>query len=236
MLTSIGRGQLRSLEDLLFLMEVETQGSRQPPNVEKIMECLLDSTSLRIGSVDLLFNKRIIRKNIERASLQPKQRKKLSKSLERDWGNNKEGFFLVEYLTHCQCSIDLKELIGFSVGPFRAHFSHELCRLRHVLGLADAIHLSLFNLGINVSFPKREVRRSRLGGSSLVMSEELRDVLESQLGFTHPKLKRMIPSKGGFSPRKVVNRLTTKDRRFRLILHFLRVFPKGKMEKEETKS
>ena len=89
MLTSIGRGQLRSLEDLLFLMEVETQGSRQPPNVEKIMECLLDSTSLRIGSVDLLFNKRIIRKNIEKASLQPKQRKKLSISLERDCGNNK---------------------------------------------------------------------------------------------------------------------------------------------------
>lgn len=197
------------------------------------MESLLESTTLRVGGVDILFSLSLVKKRIEKSALSPKQRKRLGKLLQKSWGTNQEQLFLMEYLTHCQCSYQLSQLIGFPVGNLIAHYSSEMCRFRHVLGLADAIHLSLFNMGIQVSFPKREIRKTCFSNKNI---RKLPSILIQELinlGIPQAKLKRSSP-KGGRVTHTVV-RSTTKNRRFRLILHFLRWFPKRRPEKEYVK-
>lgn len=256
--SSIGLGLFSSIESRLFSQELEISTVRRPPNIEKMMESLLETTTLRIENVDFFFYRPVIRSCIEKASISSKQRKRLSSQLEKLWGSPGEAEFLTSYLSLRKCGVSLESLLGFPIGrTLVCHFSTDVCRFRHVLGLADAVHFSLFNLNIKVSFPQRILRSvpSALGAerrsSVKVKGVDPKDIM------LHPvrqeryfSMGRAIccsqrpktPSGLGLgmedplrNGKVVLHRLTTKDRRFRLILHFLRVFPHGLPEKKYVK-
>lgn len=272
MRTSHGRGLLRSIESQLFSEENEnlTDTSRHLPNIEKMMESLLESTTLRIEGKEYFFYRPRIERNLERLSLPSTQRKKLSSSLRKKWGSPTEHEFLLMYLGLCSvCGVGLEVLVGIPIGRGIAHFSEDLCRFRHVLGLADAVHLSLFNLGIKVAFPQKVIRKARSSmdvpfpmkvrdrSSSFNCDRNIQGCKEQLASlppgsFRHRVLTEMLKTfrrtrnhpirfsgteirKIGITGSVVLNRTTSKDRRYRLILHYLRVFPKGKSEKQYVK-
>nr|UJQ92635.1 MAG: putative RNA-dependent RNA polymerase [Narnaviridae sp.] len=213
-----------------------------------MMESLLETTSLSIGGVDLLFSRRVIKHNLERASLPQKRRKQLSKLLMKSWGSSTEEVFLQAYLSLRQHGLNLENLIGTDIGQSRVHSSEEWCRFRHLLGLSDAVHLSMFNLNINVSFPSKicrkvsSVDRSHFLGRSKFGPIALSDYGDSRFPrFKRPSIrwKTFAPIGGNKNPLSggtvVLNRTTTKDRRYRLICHYLRVFPRRLPEKTYVK-
>lgn len=198
------------------------------------MESLLESTHLRIGNFDYLFCPSRIKRNIERAQISPKSKKKLRSLFAKSWGNHNERKFIEEYLAQCQGSIQFKELVGIPFGPETAHYSAEMCRIRHVLGLADAVHLSLFNLGIKVSFPARFVKRARVGSRP----QRIPSVLQKELlalGLNPKKLKSRKETPDGVIPAHRFIRSTTHNRRFYLIVHYLREMPHRHPEREYVK-
>nr|UJQ92892.1 MAG: putative RNA-dependent RNA polymerase [Narnaviridae sp.] len=212
-----------------------------------MMESLLETTSISISGIDLLFSKRVIKRNLERASISQKRRKQLSKLLSKQWGSSSEESFIHAYLSLRQDGMDLEHLIGTDVGQSRVHCSEEWCRFRHLLGLSDAVHLSMFNLNINVSFPSKVSRKvPSLDRSHFLGRTKSGTIALSSFGddhfpsFKRPTIRWKVSKKPGgrvsLSDQSVVlNRKTTKDRRYRLICHYLRVFPRRLSEKNYVK-
>nr|QUS52657.1 RNA-dependent RNA polymerase [Mute swan feces associated narna-like virus 6] len=234
----------------MFLLSKETQigDSRQPPNIEKMMESLLETTSISLGGIDVLFNRRVIHDSISKASISSKRRRQLSMSFKKYWGSPNENSFLASYLSLRQCGVSIENLIGVDVGSTRVHTSQGWCRFRHLLGLSDAVHLSMFNLNISVSFPLKVQRKVRSVSKKHFQGAYRSDFLTFRYGhdvpnpsFRRPKIRfsRFLDLSPGKDPLAngtvVLNRSTTKDRRYRLICHYLRVFPRGKLEKEYVK-
>lgn len=110
-----------------------------------------------------------------------------------------------------------EKIFGIEFQGSRAHYSDDISRFRHCIGLADAVYLSSKNLGVRVSYPARV---------SLTVPRRER---------IFSPISRTVISKGRINCRKTVIRGSTRNSRFRLILHYLRIFPKGKQEKELVK-
>lgn len=223
--SSISQGLLRSIEAQFFNEENETHRSRQTPNLEKVMENLIESTILRIASHRVIVCKRSLESALERCPFDAKRRSKLKSVLKKHWGTSNEESKVMMVVTQCYGHLPLPSLLGIQVGSGRAHFFEDECRFRHALGLADAVHMSMLNLGVQVKFPRRIVVPTL--SAKVVHGFRLCRWAEGKFhrNYENPVKESTV----------TLNRLTTTSRRFRLVLHYLRVFPKKKMEKEYVK-
>lgn len=215
--TSIDRGCLRALEESLFRFELDSPGTKRPPSIEKLNESLLDSRPILISGKTFYLNRRIVLKSLASASLQSRDRVKLKRSCEKVFDSYKDNEVLDFISTLCRRGIKFETFVGVMVDSMFFHYSHDHCRFKHALGLADAVHLSMFNLGVQVKFPGRVLRTHSPNG------------LDSLVG------KRIRFSVRHSSYKTVYNRPTTESRHYRLLLHYLRIFPKGLREVQYVK-
>nr|UJQ92669.1 MAG: putative RNA-dependent RNA polymerase [Narnaviridae sp.] len=211
---SIDRGCLSRLEKYFEISHIST---RQTIPLEKIKEDLLETVTLPIGSgsrQSVLVNISRVRQLATKASLSSRERKKVRQDLCQDFGSEASKWKLWEILLILnQRKIPLPSLFGIKVGPHVAHVTDDPCRIRHVIGLADAVHLAMMNLGIKVSFPERIwVRTSGLPSC---------DWFRGRVRF------KSVDRPGVRS----FNRFTTKNRKFFLIQHYLPQFPPDLPEK-----
>lgn len=108
----------------------------------------------------------------------------------------------------------LLSVVGTCINGRQFHYISDPNRFRHCLGLADAIDLGMTNSGVNVRFPGR-----------------VRHLVDA---FT-PFGRRMYSKNGNKRFTFSMKRLTTKHRKFHLLLHYLRVIPPGRPEKNYVK-
>lgn len=203
----------KALEDQLFSLEVDRPGLRQQIVLQKLQERFANLRTVTLRGIEFVLDPIWIRKVVEKASLQQKDRKKLlgktTKIHDMSIGEIKD--LLLDF--H-QLGLDLSKTIGCRIqsDSLVFHFIREPVLFQHALGLADAVHMSLFNLGLTVRFPaKKRVKEKSFFGYRWYFK--------------------------GWSSRasRVVNVYSTSDRKFRLLLHYLRVFPKHLKEKEYVK-
>lgn len=212
MLTSIGQGCIKSLEE--FLHQEFNSGTRRPPNLEKISESLLQALHLTIDGRTFFFFTRVIERAIERASIQSRDRKKLMNRL-RHLNSERESEIYNLLIALCDLRISPSSFMGYQSknhgDPVEFWGSNNWCRTRHCIGLAVAVDLSMTSLGVTVKFPRKVNVRSPCKGSSF-------------------RNCRVVFRNGQYYDSLVLNRLTTKDRRFRLLVHYLKVLPRERSE------
>lgn len=203
----------KGLENQLFDLEVDRPGLRQQSILQKLEErfTFLKTVTLR-GRVYVL-DPRNMRNLVEKASLQQRERKqfigRISKLQRLSTGEVKDLLLDLVKLGR----IDITSVIGTSIdGILHFHYINSPILFQHARGLADAVHMSLFNLELNVRLPAKS-----------------RVTMKSHFGC------RWYFSRNKSTPSKIVNTISTKERKFRLLLHYLRVFPKGLQEKEYVK-
>lgn len=155
---------------------------------------------------------RTLSSELKKASLSSKQRQTFLKRVQRLHSLGSEELENL-ILALRKLGLPLSRILGVRRRNYEFYFSHEWCRTKHIIGLADAVHMSMFNLGIRVRFPAKALVQYK-GGRGI----------------------RVRFHQGDFDkPRVVVNRFKTDQRRLRLILHYLRVFPENRPEKEYVK-
>ena len=114
------------------------------------------------------------------------------------------------------------KLFGWSFGRVRFHYIRDYTRLRHIFGLADAVSLACESLNFKVLYPAIISRGVPLGTFHSSHSR-ISTYVDDSKGY--PTLKMRIRKK----------KMVSSDTCFRLVLHYLRVFPKGLEEKDYVK-
>lgn len=210
------RGCFRSLESVFFSKEVRPKGSRQNLDVEKFFESLLSSHIHRRNEQDFVLSPANLAVEIQKCSLQQRERKKLLSLLRKFSSLNQKQIGTIISMLNTR-NVPLSRIYGIEFLGSRAHYSEDIARFRHCIGLSDAVHLSSKNLGVKVSYPapclKQVERRKRI---------------------FHP-FSRTVSLGNYLLMKEVFIRGETKNSRFRLILHYLRCFPKGLEEKQLVK-
>nr|UJQ92812.1 MAG: putative RNA-dependent RNA polymerase [Narnaviridae sp.] len=223
-LSSINWGSLRNLESVF---RDTTSVSRQTPNMEKFKERLLHVVPLSPVKGEtrrmILLDLNRVQKAIQRASLSQSERRKLGgilkKSLSTEDGQERLRELII---TLCDRGLSLPAIIGMTVGNRLVHFSSDLVRFRHALGLADAIHMAMFNTGIKVKFLARH---------SVRLTSSRWKEMDNHFGscdLRQMRIKNKIPYMN-------LHRSTTKNRKFYLLQHYLGEIPSGRPEKEYVK-
>lgn len=219
MLSSKGLGQLRSVESVLFQLEESADPrARQTLFVRKLDEAL--RLSLRLFSYEkfcIILDPLYFIKKVEATSFGSSMSQKERKTFLSDCRNMStltipRLTFILNYLRDKGV---LESVIGTEISLQRIHYIKDSNHFRHALGLSDAVDLSMTNTGVTVRFPSRIQRK-------VTVSDPL------------PWGKRAFarPGKSFFYS---MRRLTTKHRRFHLLLHYLRVIPSGLEEKDYVK-
>lgn len=210
------RGNFRSLEEVLFSKEVRPKGSRQPVDVEKFFELLLGSLIHRSGDQEFLLVPATLVHRIENLSLQQKDRKRLLNQLKKlpSYRPSEVSRFLRMLNAR---GLPLEQIFGIEFMGTRAHYSRDFARLRHCIGLSDAVYLASKNLGVKVSYPA-PVRLS---------------VCKSKRIF-HP-FHRTVSNGHRITMKSTYVRGSTMAVRYRLILHYLRVIPHDLKEAQLVK-
>jgi hypothetical protein len=114
-----------------------------------------------------------------------------------------------------------ESLVGYSKHGQSFTCFREFVRVKHVLGLSDAVDQAMSNFQMTVSFPT--FRSGVLSpGQTQPARSRIFTVVKTE-PYTHMDFRFMRRS------------LRTRARRFDLILHYLRVFPKNLEEKEYVK-
>lgn len=210
------RGCFRSIESVFFSKEVRPKGSRQNLDVEKFFELLLSSHIHRRNGIEYLVSPANLAVEIGTASLQQRDRKRLLSQINKfSLLKSKEVEDIISMLN--TRGVPFSRLYGIEFLGLRGHYSEDYARFRHCIGLADAVHLSSKNLGVKVSYPAPCVKQ-----------------VEREERVFHP-FRRTVSTGKHLLAKKVFIRGETQNNRFRLILHYLRVFPKKKKEKELVK-
>jgi hypothetical protein len=196
--------------------------------MEKFKERLLHTVPLSpVEGEDrrmILIDLGRIKKCIQLASLQLSERRKLNGVLKKNL-HSPDGQKRLRDLVSALCGrgLSLKNIIGMKVGDRHAHFSTDLIRFRHALGLADAVHMAMFNTGTKVNFINRYL--VRLNPSRW---NEMRTSRVAVGQLNEIRVKDKIPY-------IVLNRTSTKARKFHLLQHYLREFPLRLAEKDYVK-
>ena len=123
--------------------------------------------------------------------------------------------------------LPIEKVIGFYFkGSIHFHYISDPIRFRHILGLSDAVDQAMSNFGLTVQFPvtgARFVPMSRVGGRKFLKGNRVYSIVKSSPRGSYLQLK--VRTKGG----------TTRHRRYRLLVHYLRVFPRECSEKDFVK-
>nr|UJQ92686.1 MAG: putative RNA-dependent RNA polymerase [Narnaviridae sp.] len=188
--------------------------------MDQLWEQLDQAAIIHIGGKDILFSKNRIHSVLEKLSLSSKEKNQLKGSLSKHFGSKGERKMLLDLLTRCKDLVSFPSFCGVTVGRETFHYLQEPCRMRHILGLADAVHMSMSNLGVNVRFPTKILARVHGDvGESFRIRSLYRENTGCPIGRSSDR------------ERIIVNRSTTHNRKFHLVLHYLRVFPHHLEEK-----
>lgn len=164
---------------------------------------------------------------LTKASLSIAERRKLKgvlkKSLDSEDGQKRLRHLIV---TLCNRGMNLPSVLGIPVvGARYAHYLKDFVRFRHAMGLADAVHMAMFNTGIRVGFHvPTETRLTECSWKELLLKRN------SNYHVSAKGIK--VRDK---TPFVVLHRSETKHRRFHLLRHYLHVFPKKFQEKDFVK-
>nr|UJQ92680.1 MAG: putative RNA-dependent RNA polymerase [Narnaviridae sp.] len=175
----------------------------------------MEAGSLQLDERTVFVSRGVISRALERSSLPSRERKKLRNSLSRcDFDSSRSVVNLL--LACCKRKVPISNLIGLHLETYKVYGSRNWCRLRHCLGVADATYMAMFNLGIQVRFPqkKRVLRPARMRRTPLPIRFTSEGVMETVI----------LPSTG------------TRNAKFRLLCHYLRVLPRTRSEVELVKS
>lgn len=229
MRSSFGRGCIRSLERYLFSFEIVSNASRQIPVIEKLHESLLDCQILPFEGRDFFVSQTVLLKSLERCSLPSKEKKKWCSKVKKRPPTQSEIWDLLLVLN--QSGVPWDFALGIQFGSGGPLFSEEWIRAKHVLGLADSIHMAMFNMDVNVRFPRpvfrqtSDMRRAMYRGSPPEhMTNGLNRGSRLRRDFFRFRMKGIV-----------LQRPNCDNRRFRLVLWYLRRFPKRQEEKRYVK-
>lgn len=213
------RGNLRCLEDSLFPLEVNSRTSKQSLILQKMQEQFSSLVFIPNDGIDLIISPKNLYAYIKRTGPKGVSQKVFGKLLRKvavlGSLNLAEIYSLLSEAI--QLGYQVERIFGFHL-PLEGghvHFIREKSRFEHCLGLADAVHMALFNLSINVKLPWK----TRISYRNADTSPGVRVHFKT---FDH-------------RPTCVVTRGKTDNRKFALLLHYLRVFPKGIEEKDYVK-
>lgn len=220
-------GDLVFMEAELFRIEPESfQNTRRNYLIIEFIRALQTSSVVLVshGDSSLIVETRQLPKMAERKpGLSLKDRKKLIADC-RAFNTLSSGQQL-KVLSKLQESYTDEKIFGFSFqGRVRFHKVRDIVRLRHIFGLADAVDTAIENYQLNALFPAIQNR-----GVSIT------EVLP---GRTHGKISTYVDDSRGYPQLKLRYRrkkLVSNDRLYRLVLHYLRVFPCGLLEKQYVK-
>lgn len=212
-------GKMLSLETLLFLMEGSSSFHKQNLFLSKLQELQSDLDCVPFGGFHMIvdhrrINSSLLKGNPLAADFSQFQHKKVLKSI-RDFGSD---------LTIPQKVNLLKTLVfNYKVPPEKVFgttiLGHEFfryddpARYKHAFGLADAVSLSMSNLGVRVRFNTKH----KTSGIP-------------QLDFYHG-----IGNTKMTGTTRYIKSHTTKKNKFLLTLHYLRNFPRNVPEKAYVK-
>nr|UJQ92840.1 MAG: putative RNA-dependent RNA polymerase [Narnaviridae sp.] len=152
-------------------------------------------------------------------SMSQKERKKFLSDC-RHFGSITEPKAL-QVLKKLLKSYPKESIIGYQKYGLRFQCFREYTRVKHILGLSDAIDQAMSNFGMTISFPTFKTAKL--------------------IDMRFPPKKCRVFAKVQTDPypqidfRFMRRSLRTRARRFDLLLHFLRVFPKQLAEKEYVK-
>jgi hypothetical protein len=215
-------GQVQAFEDVIFQLEIDNPGLRHNSFIRSLVFDL--ESELRLfyqNGVCYPVSSGNIFKKAQRAKLNMSatSRKKFLSDC-RYFGSLSLPKALTTLNTLSQF-YPKEDLIGF-----RKHGHSVLCfrdftRVKHILGLSDAVDQAMSNFGLTISFPTFVSARLRPGQSQPARSRTFCKVI------THPHAHLDFR----FTRRS----LRTRTRRFDLILHYLRTFPKNLEEKAYVK-
>lgn len=220
MRTSKLLGDLVSCENWLFSLETNQSAQyKQSLILQKLQEQWSSFIFIEdIDGHDLIINPKSLHKYLLREGSKGQSQKAYRRILSRTLNLCSESWSNIYSLV-----IDLIDrgtpvhrIFGTSIlssGVF--HFVQHKARLEHCLGLSDAVHMSMFNLGIRVGLPQKTRVSIRTSTPPLG-------------AWVHFKTWN---SKGSFLGTKY----STSQRRFLLLIHYLRVFPKDLKEKDYVK-
>lgn len=219
MSTSKLLGVLTSCEKWVSSLETRTNAQdKQSLILQKLQEQWSSFVFITVDDMDFIINPLSLHKYLTRVGSGGMTQKKWKRLLNRvrilgslNWN---EKYSLVIDLI--DLGIPVKRIFGTSIsssGIF--HYVQHKTRFEHCLGLSDAVHMSLFNLGVKVCFPQK----SRISSRTTPLPLGKRVYYKS------------LESKGSF----IGTKWKSTQRRFLLLIHYLRVFPKGLEEKDYVK-
>jgi DNA polymerase III delta prime subunit len=204
------------MEDEILLLESNSTASKQSLTLQKLQERTASLLHLEVGAFDMIVSPEGILAYLKRAGPKGlsqsgfmKLQKQVASLRDRNIG------YLIDLLcTLCALGHPVSSLFGIHI-PLEntvVHYIRDKKRFEHCIGLADAVHMSLYNLNVHVSLPWKtriSFRQSSLQSIGLRIRFKTID----------------------HRPTCLVTRMKTKNRKFALLLHYLKVFPKGREEK-----
>jgi len=116
----------------------------------------------------------------------------------------------------------LEDVVGYRKYGHTVHYVADYPRMKHILGLSDAVDQAMINFNLKVCFPCTKTFPVLQYDKPLRASRTF-----SKISFREGYPQLVV--------RAVRKSCTSKRRRFDLILHYLRVFPKGLAEKDYVK-
>lgn len=213
---SMLHGSLRSLEEQFLNLETVSECSKQSLSLQKIQERMPSLLFIEVDGFDMIVSPEGLTAYLKRAGPKGLSQSRFTK-LQKQVTNLREkniGIHLDLLAQLLRLGHPVSSLFGIRIPLEKsvAHFIRNKSRFEHCLGLADAVHMSLYNLHLHVCLPWRTRISVRNNGKILPTT---------RIHFKNLSAR----------PTCVVTRMKTKNRKFALLLHYLKVFPKGEEEK-----
>lgn len=122
--------------------------------------------------------------------------------------------------------LPLEEVVGYRKYGQVSHYIADHKRMKHILGLSDAVSQAISNFGLRVQFP------GTCSFPVMCSSNHIQKISRVRRFYSRVSDKKGYPQ---FEIRAIRNKGSTKRPRFDLLLHYLSVFPKGLAEKDYVK-
>nr|QIS87985.1 MAG: RNA-dependent RNA polymerase [Ui-te-Rangiora virus] len=212
-------GSLRTVESGILNLESRSSCSKQSLSLQKIQERIPSLLFLEVGGFDMIVSPESLVAYLKRAgpfglnqSNFTKLQKQAANLREKNIGVLMDLLVQLLHLGH-----PIHSLFGIRIPLEKTivHCFRDRSRFEHCLGLADAVHMSLYNLNIQVCLPWKtriSVRNNDVSSFARIHFKSLTS-----------------------RPTCWVTRMKTKNRKCGLLLHYLKVFPKGLQEKDYVK-
>lgn len=215
-------GQVKAFEDVCFSMEIDNPGLRHNSFIRSL--CFDLESELRLfyqNGICYPVSSGNVFKKAQRAKLNMDNKTRKKFLLDCRYFGTLSSPKALAVLKTLHKSYSKEALIGF-----RKHGQTVLCfrdytRVKHILGLSDAVDQAMSNFGMTISFPSFVSARVRPGQTHIARSRTFCKVINHP----HPQLDFRFTRRS----------LRTRARRFDLILHYLRTFPKNLEEKAYVK-